>query len=154
MCCCLFCRLSNGISTNGSNLAAAINALSYLGITVNGDRCIATHQGRVAMCAQALTGTEYATLDIRRTCSTDRVANRHCRAFLYSTNLTAAIDVTSCCAVAYSTVTDSYIGATGHHGFATPEGVGFALTAAEYITGNLNPLGTFCDSFVIYNFRC
>ena len=58
-----------GISAHRGNLAAAIDAMSYTGITLNGDCRITTHQGRVAVSLHTCTTTEDTARNRGRYCA-------------------------------------------------------------------------------------
>ena len=94
----------NIISSHRSNLTAAIDALSGLGIGLNGDKGIATQQGRIAILLYALTTTKHVALDNRCACLIISYGKSDCHYAVpfHTANLTAAIDRAS-----YRTVTDA-----------------------------------------------
>ena len=87
--------INYNISAYRSFLTTAIDALAYLGISLNGDRTVATHQTRVAVSIDALTGTKDATFNHRRTGCSIVETYCHRRAPFHAAYLTATIDVAS-----------------------------------------------------------
>ena len=93
--CQMISLIGHVVSAHRSILAAAIDGTAHLGITLNGDARFTTHQGRVAVGLDALTGTEYVTEDVGCTswrCSISDT-NYHSGVILHTGNLTTAIDV-------------------------------------------------------------
>ena len=96
---CATARWTYGNSTNNvilayrGQLAAAVDAALNLGLTLNGDGAVATHQTGVAMSSHTLSGTVDVALDDGCTCLVALEAYRHVRVMFQSGNLTAAIDV-------------------------------------------------------------
>ena len=161
MCCCFFISFRNMISSDRRLLTTAIDTLSNLCNTLNGDSTVATYQGRVAMSFHTLTGAEYATQDSRSelgfySSSTFNTDGNH-RILFYTAYLTTAIDITSSCfefsslKSSHCTVSDDdscstfWVGNTitvnTYHGRLTIESAGatlkgFTLTTTEYATSN------------------
>ena len=81
------------IFSHRSNLAAAIDALSNLGIGLNSDKSVAAHQGSVAVLLNALAATEYIVLDFGSTglSATDRKSDSHHTIPFYTAYLATAI---------------------------------------------------------------
>ena len=137
------CSFDKVISRHRSNLATTIDILFRFGMTLHGDNRIATHQSRITMCFQALTGTKHIAFDNRCACFFLETY-RHRRIHLYTAYLTTTIDGTF-----YRTITDDDIRIAfriigigfaftifSHHGFITEEVVSNTLAASEYITFN------------------
>ena len=166
VCQCNWWSVADVISCYRSNLTTAIDAASHFGITLNDRRRITTHQSRVTMRFNTLTGTKDITIDNRRTCScfcwwhTISESYRHRRILFHSTNLTATIDVTSAlyevsilkrshravsnddiriaiCIIRFIIKICIYTCAIcSYHGFLTLKCVISTLTTSEYITSN------------------
>ena len=168
---------NNVIFSHRSNLAAAINALSNLGIGLDSDKGIATQQCRIAILLHALAATEYVLLDNRRTgfSSSDGKSNRHHAIPFHTADLTAAIDGTFHRAVTDADsrsfirrfvhdVSASIIRINfAHHGLRTQECSSNAsifcntLAASEHITFNSHAFevcATNGYAFVFYHIGC
>ena len=89
------------VSAYRGKFATAIDAAVHLGLTLNGNRTIATYQCRVTMGYNTLTGTEHVFTDSDFIRVVSFKSNCHHSVLLHTANLTATIDGAS-----YRTVTD------------------------------------------------
>ena len=132
------------ISAYRSLFTATIDILSHLGIALNGDSTVTTHQSSIAMCFFTFTGTKYATINNRckRTISCSHTY-LHLRIPFYSAHFTATIDITihltitdgdfrsfififiRCEICARASIINTY------HGLGAREFVGLTLTASK-----------------------
>ena len=123
--------------------------MTHLGIALNGDSRIATHQSGIAMLLFACAATIHATHDDGRTCDgttwcyTIARTYRHHRILLHAANLATAIDVASHRAIidvdSCSAIWIGYaIVIFSDHGFVTEEVVGFTLTATIDVAGDVS----------------
>ena len=97
MFCCFCYSFSNLIPGHRCNLSTAIDALTNLGIALDDDRRIATHQSGVAMFFFTCASTINITLDFRSTfgctcCHSFTKSNCHRRIPFHAAYLTATID--------------------------------------------------------------
>ena len=133
-------RCCNEESSHRSLFATTIHATFHLGIALNSYNGVSTQQTRIAVSGNALTGTEYITLD--NGFARSRLSSyRYHRILFYSAYLTATIDVAfhravfddnTCTAISLGWIC-AFVDFS-NHSFVAGEIISFTLTTAKNTT--------------------